>query len=68
MSVRIIDTEIGPLIMSVKNGEVSLKEVTIHAQKLREELKRAYEKSKLPEEANLAVINDFLIRARKNNW
>lgn len=68
MSVRIMDTEIGQLIMSVKNGEVSLKEVTAHAQKLREELSKAYEASRLPEEANLAPINDFLIRARKNNW
>jgi|AGTN01.2.fsa_nt_gi Predicted nucleotidyltransferase len=68
MSVRIMDTPLGATVMAAKRGELSFDEVERLGAELEADLDRAYSVSTLPEEANLAAINDFLIRTRKANW
>jgi len=68
MTVRITDTPLGETVLRAKRGELSIAEIYALGQELQKEMDEAYANSTLPEEANLAELNEFLLRMRKQNW
>lgn len=55
-------------LMDVRAGKVSRGTVIDEAVKLQRVLYTAWGESTLPNEPNLAAVNEFLLRVRKENW
>lgn len=52
----------------VKDGAVSKGDVINKSEELERDLTQSYLKSPIPEEANIDVVNDFLLRVREEYW
>ena len=68
MTFRIVDTEVGQMVLDTKFGLHSVDEVFAYGRKLREWLDDAYATSTLPEKPDKPLVNDFLVRVRKAHW
>lgn len=67
-TVKISDTDIGWIVKEVKTGEMVIDYVISFGHVLEEQIDRAYETSTLQLEPNKAIINDYLLRVRKEYW
>jgi len=68
MTVRVIDTDIGPFLMRVKLGEEPLDKVIATGSQLESEYEEALATSPLPLKGDIEAINDFYLRVRKAHW
>jgi predicted nucleotidyltransferase len=68
MTVRIIDTAIGPQVLAAKRGEMECEEVLSIGERLEREMEEAFLTSEIPDDADLGPINEFHLRLRKLNW
>lgn len=68
MTIRIVDTEIGPKVLAAKRGEMTVEEAVAIGTQLDEQLRLAFTRSPLPDDADITPINDFLLRVREKNW
>lgn len=66
-TVKIADTEIGDLCRRFKNGDYTFGEVIDQCRSWEQKVREAYEKCP-KKEADLAPVNDFLLRVRKAHW
>lgn len=68
MTVRIIDTPAGELVMQAKRGDITPSEGLRIGLEMEDEMERAFRDSVLPDEPNRDAINDYLVSVRKKNW
>lgn len=68
VTIRIVDTEIGPRVLAARRGELTAAEAMEIGEKLEREMEEAFASSRLPDDADPAPINEFHLRVRKANW
>ena len=68
MTVRIVDTPVGELVLQAKQGKVSANEVVAKGDELMADLRRAYEQSTLPAQVDREPLNRFILDIRRQNW
>ena len=67
-TVKISDTEIGPAVIAAKKDQMLFEEVLQLGDDLLIKLNKAYEVSSLQLEPNKDIINDYLLKVRKEYW
>lgn len=68
MTLRIIDSPVGKLVMDAKLGIISPEEGLEIGLQMEEQMEAAFRRSILPEQANIALVDQFQLRVRQSNW